>query len=139
MSTLVDLAISAHGGMGRWERLSTVSAHLRVGGALWALKGKEGLMGDANFEAELHRERASFWPFQSPDGRTAFTPDRVAIETTGGVVLDERHDRHSSFAGHVQDTPWDNLHAVYFGSYALWTYLTIPFLFTYPRVAHRND
>jgi hypothetical protein len=66
-------------------------------------------------------------------------PYRVAIETTGGVVLDERHDRHSSFAGHVQDTPWDNLHAVYFGSYALWTYLTIPFLFTYPRVAHRND
>ncbi len=42
-------------------------------------------MGDVNFEAELHRERASFGPFQSPDGRTAFTPDRVAIETTGGT------------------------------------------------------
>jgi hypothetical protein len=37
MSTLVDLAISAHGGMDRRKRLSTVSAHLRVGGrpALW--------------------------------------------------------------------------------------------------------
>ncbi len=98
MSTLVDLAISAHGGMDRRKRLSTVSAHLRVGGALWALTGKEGFMGDVNFEAELHRERASFGPFQSPDGRTAFTPDRVAIETTGGAGLDERHDPHSSFA-----------------------------------------
>jgi hypothetical protein len=57
MNTLVDLAISAHGGMDRRKRLSTVSAHLRVGGVLWALTGKEGFMGDVNFEAELHRER----------------------------------------------------------------------------------
>jgi hypothetical protein len=28
-------------------------------------------------------------------------------------------------------TPWDNLHVAYFDSYALWTYLTIPFLYTY--------
>src|SRR5262249_29846118 len=59
-------------------------------------------------------------------------------ETTGGAVLDERHDPRTSFAGHVQDTPWDNLHAVYFGSYALWTYLTVPFLFTYPGVVTRE-
>ena len=56
MSTLVDLAISAHGGMDRRKRLSTVSAHLRVGGALCALTGKPVFMGDVNFEAELHRE-----------------------------------------------------------------------------------
>ncbi len=42
MSDLVDLAISAHGGMDQWRWLSTVSAHLRVGGALWALKGPTG-------------------------------------------------------------------------------------------------
>jgi len=41
MSTLVDLAISAHGGMDRRKRLSTVSAHLRVGGALWAHTGPQ--------------------------------------------------------------------------------------------------
>ena len=29
-------------------------------------------------------------------------------------------------------TPWDDLHVTYFNSYALWTYLTIPFLYTYP-------
>jgi hypothetical protein len=37
MSTLVDLAISVHGEMDRRKRVSPVSAHLRVGGALWAL------------------------------------------------------------------------------------------------------
>jgi hypothetical protein len=29
-------------------------------------------------------------------------------------------------------TPWDDLHVAYFDSYALWTYFTIPFLYTYP-------
>jgi DDE domain len=40
MSDLVDVAISAHGGLDRWRQLRPVSAPLRVGGALWALKGK---------------------------------------------------------------------------------------------------
>jgi len=53
MSDVVSLTISAHGGMERWRQLRTVSAHLRVGGALWGLKGQEGLVGDVNFEAEL--------------------------------------------------------------------------------------
>ena len=40
MSDLVDVAISAHCGLDRWRQLRPVSAPLRVGGALWALKGK---------------------------------------------------------------------------------------------------
>jgi hypothetical protein len=28
--------------------------------------------------------------------------------------------------------PWDQLHAAYFSGYALWTYLTQPFLYSYP-------
>jgi len=39
MSDLVDVAISAHGGLDRWRQLRPVSAPLRVGDALWALKG----------------------------------------------------------------------------------------------------
>jgi transposase-like protein len=40
MSDLVDVAISAHGGLDRWRQRRPVSASLRVGGALWALTGK---------------------------------------------------------------------------------------------------
>jgi hypothetical protein len=39
MSDLVDIAISAHGGLDRWRQLHPVSAPLRVGGALGAFKG----------------------------------------------------------------------------------------------------
>ena len=37
-----------------------------------------------------------------------------------------------AFSGHRPETAWDDLHVAYFNSYALWTYLTIPFLYTYP-------
>ena len=30
------------------------------------------------------------------------------------------------------ETPWDLLHAAYFDGYALWTYVTQPFLYSYP-------
>jgi len=103
MSTLVDLAISAHGGMDRRKRLSTVSAHLGWAAPCGPSRGRRALWAMSTSRPSCARERASFGPFQSPDRRTAFTPDRVAIETTGGAGLDERHDPHSSFAVHVRD------------------------------------
>ncbi|OOG15448.1 MULTISPECIES: hypothetical protein [Pseudomonas] len=35
-----------------------------------------------------------------------------------------------SFQDHEENTPWDPLHRAYFNGYALWSYLTMPFLFT---------
>jgi hypothetical protein len=46
----------------------------------------------------------------------------------------ERADPRASFHGHEETTPWDPLHRAYFNGYALWSYLTMPFLFTLPGV-----
>jgi|ERR1700704_5528051 hypothetical protein len=40
----------------------------------------------------------------------------------------------ASFADHHAEPPWDDLHVAYFSSYALWTYLKIPFVYTDPSV-----
>ena len=61
-----------------------------------------------------------------------FTPQRVASETEDGRLLEARDDPRSAFDGQRWETPWDDLHVAYFSSYALWTYLTIPFLYTCP-------
>jgi hypothetical protein len=61
-----------------------------------------------------------------------FTPDRVAIETNDGAVVAERKDPRASFAGHELETQWDPLHRAYWNGYTLWTYLTAPFLLTWP-------
>ena len=78
----------------------------------------------------LHEERSSVAPFGDPDWHTEFTPDRIAILRSDGTVVAERDDPRASFAGHEKMTPWDPLHRAYFNGYALWTYLTTPFLLT---------
>jgi hypothetical protein len=80
---------------------------------------------------DLHREYASLAPFQLPNQRTSFTPQRVAVETTTGEVVAERSNPRAAFAGHTLQTPWDDLHFIYFASYAMWTYLTVPFCLTW--------
>ncbi|PIK73586.1 hypothetical protein CS379_07595, partial [Methylobacterium frigidaeris] len=36
MTTLLATVLDAHGGLARWNRFSTMTAHLAQGGALWA-------------------------------------------------------------------------------------------------------
>jgi len=130
MNCLLQQTIAAHGGLERWRRFEYVTAHLRTGGALWALKHQQSVLDDINVRVALLREWASHWPFLKPDLRTSFEPYRVAIETTAGCVVEERLTPRDSFAGHGPDTPWDRLHLAYFAGYAMWTYLTMPFLLT---------
>ena len=80
----------------------------------------------------LHREWASVQPFGAPDQRSDFTPERIAIEKLDGEIVAERANPRASFTGHVLETPWDPLQRAYFNGYALWTYLTTPFLLTMP-------
>jgi hypothetical protein len=61
-----------------------------------------------------------------------FVPDRVWITDGERRVIDQRSDTRASFAGHTRETPWDQLHRLYFTSYAVWNYLNTPFLFTLP-------
>jgi len=70
----------------------------------------------------LDREWASLQPFGADDQKTAFTPERIAIEKLDGAVVSERFDPRESFAGHVFETPWDPLQRAYFNGYAMWTY-----------------
>ncbi len=70
--------------------------------------------------------------FGPSDGKVLFTPDRLVLEDEAGRVIDSRDNPRAAFAGHRNETPWDLLHAAYFQGYAVWTYLTQPFLYTYP-------
>ena len=63
-----------------------------------------------------------------------FTPDRTAIETDDGHVVEERINPRAAFAGRTRQAPWDDLDLIYFVSYASWTYLTTPFLLARPDV-----
>jgi hypothetical protein len=132
MNDLLEKAIAAHGGRERWQSLKRLTVTAISGGGLFALKGMPQDPTPREQTVTLHEEFASVFPFGKPDWRTHFTPRRVAIETTTGVVVRERSDPRSLFDGHDLLTPWDPLHRAYFNGYAMWTYLTTPFLMMMP-------
>jgi hypothetical protein len=44
MRNLLETVIEAHGGLQRWRELDAVSARLVQGGALWRVKGQQGVL-----------------------------------------------------------------------------------------------
>jgi hypothetical protein len=132
MNKLAKQAMDAHGGLEQWNRFSTLSAQLIQGGVLWAAKGKAGVLTDPTVTVDLREEKASHWPFGSPDRRSRFEPQRVALEDANGKVIEELLQPRSSFHGHA--ATWSDLQLAYFAGYAMWTYLNIPFLLARPGV-----
>ena len=131
MNDLLKLAVSAHGGLSRWNQLGMMEAKISITGALWHKKGKPDVLKNTCMEAHLHEERV-ITHLIGQNKRMVFTPNRVATETEDGLVLESRANPRAAFEHHRAETPWDDLHVAYFNNYALWTYLTIPFLYTYP-------
>ena len=138
MADLLDEVLDAHGGLDHWRQFSQVQATIVTGGGLWAIKGQPQDPSPRRMTAALDREWASLRPFGADDQRTAFTPERVAIKKLDGTVVSERFNPRESFAGHELETPWDPLQRAYFNGYALWTYLTTPFLLTLDGVSVRE-
>jgi hypothetical protein len=128
MNTLLAEALQAHGGLARWQEFRTLAATINTGGAFWGMKGLVQDDQPRRIKLDLAREWSSLEPFGGPDWRSEFTPGRIAIVDGEEEIIAERVNPRDAFAGHTMTTPWDPLHRAYFNGYALWTYLTTPFI-----------
>lgn len=134
MGDLLEQVLRAHGGVAHWRSFKKVSATIVTGGEFWASKGIEIDKTARCASAAIHSEWTTVAPYGSPDYRMTFSPERVVVETTGNEIVAERHDPKAAFVGHTLTTPWDPLHRAYFNGYALWIYLTSPFVLAFPGV-----
>lgn len=132
MNNLLEFAVAAHGGYDNWKKLSTLKAHASIGGGLWALKGHADALDDVRIELDLRSQHVDYSPFGGPGRHGIYEPDRTAVQTDTDQVIESREHPRAAFAGHAAQTPWDSLHLAYFSGYAIWTYLTTPFLFKLP-------
>lgn len=142
MDALLASVLAAHGGRERWSVVKTLNVHLSLGGPFWAAKGWPDVLIDETIDLDARREHLVYTPFTAPDRRSVFDvdPERLTIQSTGGHLVEQRADPRASFAGYDVSTRWDAVQVAYFSSYALWNYLTTPFLFTYPGVqAHEIE
>lgn len=134
MGDLLEQVLRAHGGVAHWRSFKKVSATIVTGGEFWASKGIEIDETARCASAAIHSEWTTVAPYGNPDYRMTFSPERVVVETTGNEIVAQRRDPKAAFVGHTLTTPWDPLHRGYFNGYALWIYLTSPFVLAFPGV-----
>ena len=131
MNYLLEIAVTAHGGLDRWDQVKSITVDASITGAVWFVKNQGDALKDVRFEVDTKRGAADDG-FRRPRQRSVFEPHRVEIQRSDGGLIDARDDPEKSFDGHQFETPWDDIHLGYFVGEALWTYLNTPFLYTWP-------
>lgn len=132
MASLLDEAIEAHGGRRRWRKASEISAHLRTGGLLMASKLKQrGHFSDCRVSIAAGRAHAVFRPYPRSRRTGIFDGGAVRILDDDGNAVAERADPRPVFfglSGLGRKLWWSDLDALYFGGYAIWNYLSTPWM-----------
>jgi hypothetical protein len=131
MNDLLESAVAAHGGLDRWNQITTITVEASITGALWHVKGKGDELKNVRFEANTKRQLLTM-DYVGQVKQSVFEPSRVVIQRRDGTLIDARNEPEGSFDGHQLETPWDDIHLAYFSGEALWTYLNMPFLYTWP-------
>ena len=132
MNNLLALTIQAHGGLENWEKIKNVSARLEVGGLTWIKKQQPELLTDVLVSVATKRQFVSYNVQGNEGWHTSFEANHVTAQTNKGEIIEELFSPRESFEGHTRETPWTQLQAFYFASYAIWTYLNAPFNFADP-------
>ncbi len=131
MNDLLQLAVDSHGGLKRWNEISTVTVAASLTGAIWFVKSQGDYLKNVVMTVDTKKERL-VTDFPGQDKRFIFEPDFLVMERRDGTTLQERKNPENIFVGQLRETPWDDLQVAYFQGEALWTYLNTPFLYTKP-------
>lgn len=131
MNDLLNLAIKAHGGLERWNQLKSIKVQASITGGIWYVKGRPDVLKDVVMDANIKKEKLVM-SFPGQNKKSVFEANMISIETADGTSVKQYENPISTFEGHVRETPWEDVHVAYFSGEALWTYLTTPFLYSYP-------
>jgi hypothetical protein len=127
---LLDEVLDAHGGLERWRAAGTIRARVRSGGLLIATRAPRGLVDDYVLTIRVHEQWATLEPAARAE-RAVFEGGRVRHEDSAGELIASRENPRAAFfgaSGLRRNLRWDVLDMTYFAGYAMWNYLTTPFL-----------
>jgi hypothetical protein len=125
---LLREVMDAHGGFAVWDGARTVRTVMSTGGVLFLMRTTRDAFHQTEVIVDLRRPYAEIRDFPGGGQSSFFTPSRVWIEDRDGRVRAERHEPRASFGGVRKQLHWDHLDSVYFAGYAVWNYITAPYL-----------
>jgi len=127
MLPLAERVVQAYGGADRWKAATSVHATVNAWGFAFFAKLRGGIR-DMHVEASLETPHVVSWNRGRPDLRRTFDGRSVEIEDGVGNITALRHEPGRGFPYGRRLFYWDRLDEVYFSSYAIWNYLTLPAL-----------
>jgi hypothetical protein len=80
------------------------------------------VFADVQATVSTHSPHAEYSPFPQAGQHGVWEPERTAIVTDSGQLIEERTAPRPHFEGHAISTPWDRQNLLYFAGYAVWTY-----------------
>jgi hypothetical protein len=125
---LLREVMDAHGGFAAWDGAKAVRAVMSTGGVLFLMRTTRDAFHQTEVVVDLHSPHTEIRDFPRGGQNAFFTPKRVWIEDRDGQVVTERHDPRASFRGIRKQLHWDHLDSVYFAGYAVWNYISAPYL-----------
>jgi hypothetical protein len=129
----------AHGGEERWRSVESIEVLVSVRGLLFTLK-RMPTMDHLRMTIQVRQPAVVVHGYPHAGKNTHFLgEDRVEIRDDQGYVLDARDAPRSYFRRIRRRFYWDELDFAYFSGYAMWNYMTMPFLFQMPGVEVRRS
>ena len=125
---LLNETIEAHGGRARWRRVEALTATLSSGGLAFQSRCQPNALKNLTIEVRPHDVAVTLADFVRPGWKGIWTPARVGVHDADGRLVEERSDPRSHFRKLVNQVYWDRLDILTFAGYALWNYLSFPFL-----------
>jgi hypothetical protein len=141
MNNLLEHVISAHGGRERWSQIGGLQVDATLHGSFWAVRGFSDKPFGETVTIDTRRELIRFSPWAQPEHDLMFRAEDDVVDlraTADDSVLETHSGIRSTYKGYDLTSPWKPLQVGYFIGYAMWNYLTTPFLFDHPGVATRE-
>ena len=138
---LLDEVLDAHGGAERWAAARRIRSRVRSGGLLIRTRVPGNRFADYEVTVEPAERRAVLDPFPKDGLRGVFDSGEARIEAEDGAVIESRANPRAAFSGGSglrRNLRWDALDSTYFAGYAMWNYLTTPYLLTREAVEARE-
>lgn len=131
---LLENTLEAHGGRSRWQRVKCIEASLSSGGFAFASKFQGSALHGLAIEVYPHTRRVVLKNFCHRGWRGVWTPTHVQVLDHRDTLVWERQNPRAQFGRVVKQIYWDKLDILYFAGYALWNYLSFPFVLDLPGV-----
>ena len=139
VSDELNRIFAAHGGLEYWRSLKSLEVEMSVRGLLFKAK-RVPPRKHVRLTISTGRPEVATHDYPAPGQAAGFYgEDRVEIRDASGEVLQARKKPREMFRRPRRLFYWDALDFAYFSSYAIWNYLTMPFLFLCPGVEVRES